>query len=377
MERAQFQAGHRPSRMVIKLGTGILTSGIGQLDTDVIQNICKQIAELREQGVEIIVVSSGAVGLGMGRLGIDRRPRDLPTLQACASVGQSILIETWQKAFDPWAVNVGQILLTRDDLSVRKRHVAVKETIERLLKANIVPIINENDCISVDELKFGDNDVLSALVSSLTKSKLLVLLSTIPGLMNLNTGEIIHTIETLDETILSLAQGTNSPTAVGGMISKLNAVHIATGSGCGVFIAHGKEPDILHQLVSGEVKGSYFIADTRNMRSHKRWLAYFQKSKGSITIDAGAQKALVERGTSLLAKGVVSLNSNFETGDVIDILSPEGKTIARGISQFSSKELKALLGKTSAEIQQVYPKRKHTEVIHRDALALTESIQQP
>jgi len=359
--------------MVVKLGTGILTSGIGKLDLDVISNICQQISELRKMGISVIIVSSGAVGLGMGRLGITRRPRDLPTLQACASVGQSILMETWQKAFDPWGVHVGQMLLTRDDLSVRKRHVAVKETIERLLRADIVPVINENDCISVDELKFGDNDVLSALVSSLTKSNLLVLLSTIPGLMNLDTGEVIHTVDELSETIMNLAQGTQSPTAVGGMVSKLNAVHIATGSKCGVFIAHGKEPGILHKLIDGEMKGTYFVPQINNLRSQKRWLAYFHKSAGSIVIDSGAEKALVESGKSLLARGVTQVEGEFEAGAVIDIRTVLKTLVARGITQFSSKELQELIGKSTAEIQQLFPERKHAEVIHRDALALIDS----
>jgi len=373
MQKRHFQANFQPKRVVVKLGTGILTSGIGNLDLDVIQNICKQISELREKGITVIVVSSGAVGLGMGRLGIKRRPKDLPTLQACASVGQSILIETWQKAFDPYGLHVGQILLTRDDLSVRKRHVAVRETIERLLKANIIPVINENDCISVDELKFGDNDVLSSLVASLTKSDLLVLLSTIPGLMNLQTGEVIHTVEELNESILNLAQGTNSPTAVGGMVSKLNAVHIATGSKCGVFIAPGKEPEILHKLINCEMKGTYFVPHDQNLRSHKRWLAYFHRSNGSITIDNGAEKALVEAGKSLLASGITEVTGQFETGEVIDILNLAKNLVAKGISQFSAKELKELTGKSSAEIQKLYPERKHTEVIHRDALALVDT----
>ncbi len=372
MQERQFHSGFKLKRLVVKLGTGILTSGIGCLDEEVIRNICKQIADLRKQGITVILVSSGAVGLGMGRLGISKRPKDLPTLQACASVGQSILIETWQKAFDPWGVNVGQMLLTRDDLSIRKRHVAVKETIERLIRANIVPIINENDCISVDELKFGDNDVLSSLVASLTKSDLLVLLSTIPGLMNLDTGEIIHTVDEIDETVMNLAQGTQSPTAVGGMISKLNAVNVATGSNCAVMIAHGKEPEILHKLINGEMKGTFFVPQNNGLRSQKRWLAYFHQSAGSIIVDAGAQKALVERGKSLLASGVLEVNGRFETGAVIDILSPDKKLFARGITQFDSSEIEALLGKSSAEIQKQFPKRKHTEVIHRDALALVD-----
>jgi glutamate 5-kinase len=357
-------------RIVIKLGTGILTSGIGELDFEVIQNICSQVAKIREAGSEVIIVSSGAVGLGMGRLGMKQRPSDLASQQACASVGQSILIETWQRGFDPWGIHVGQMLLTREDLSVRKRHVSVKETLERLLKADIVPIINENDCISVDELKFGDNDVLSALVASLTKSELLVILSTIPGLMNLETGEVVSRVESLNEDIIDLAQDTKSPTAVGGMISKLNAVHVAVGSNCAVFIAPGKEPDILIDLLDGQEKGTYFVPQDTSIPSQKRWLAFFHQHAGTIVVDQGAREALEKSGKSLLAKGVKRIEGSFDKGSVIRVEDPEDRVIAKGISEFSSNELETILGKSNDEIRRLYPERKHPEVIHRDALVL-------
>jgi glutamate 5-kinase len=372
MHRRTTYSELKVKRLVVKLGTGILTSGIGQIDTGVISNICEQIAQLRKQGITVIVVSSGAVGLGMGRLGITRRPSDLPTLQACASVGQSILIETWQKAFDPWGVHVGQMLLTRDDLSVKRRHVAVRNTLERLLKADIVPIINENDCISVDELKFGDNDVLSALLASLTKAEVLFLLSTIPGLMNLKTGEVIPVVEVITDEIMALAQGTNSVTSVGGMISKLNAVSIATGSDCGVFIAQGKEEGILLKLLDGEPVGTFFVPQNKDLPSHKRWLTYFNKSSGKIQIDAGAAKAVVSDGKSLLASGVTRINGSFKPESVLEIVDEAGNRIARGISQYSSKELMTIIGKSSREIKELYPERKHLEVIHRDAMVLVE-----
>lgn len=372
MHRRAIYSELKVKRLVVKLGTGILTSGIGQLDSEVISNICEQIARLRKQGITVIVVSSGAVGLGMGRLGISRRPKDLPTLQACASVGQSILIETWQKAFDPWEVHVGQMLLTRDDLSVKRRHVAVRNTIERLLKADIVPIINENDCISVDELKFGDNDILSAFLSSLMKADLMFLLSTIPGLMNLDTGEVIPVVEVLNDEIRELAKGTDSTTSVGGMISKLDAVGIATGSNCGVFIAHGKEEDILLKLLNGEPKGTFFVPQNKDLPSHKRWLAYFNKCSGAIQIDAGAVKAIVDEGKSLLATGVTHIDGSFDPESVLEILDEAGNRIARGISQYSSKELLTIIGKSSAEIRHLYPERKHLEVIHRDAMVLVD-----
>lgn len=372
MHKSFIHSELKVKRLVVKLGTGILTSGIGQLDLDVIRNICAQIATLRERGITVILVSSGAVGLGMGRLGIHRRPSDLPTLQACASVGQSILIETWQQAFNPYGIHVGQMLLTRDDLGVKRRHVAVRETIERLLKADIIPVINENDCISIDELKFGDNDLLSALLSSLTKADLLILLSTIPGLMNLDTGEVIQVVEELTDEIMALAKGTKSPTAVGGMISKLNAVRVATSSDCGVMIAHGKKENILLKLFKDESKGTYFVPQKNDLRSHKRWLAFFNQSAGKIRIDEGAAHALVKKGKSLLARGVIEVIDIFPTGSVLKVIDQQGIAIAKGISPYSSEELEVITGKSTSEIKKLYPDRKHLEIIHRDSMALIE-----
>jgi glutamate 5-kinase len=262
------------------------------------------------------------------------------------------------------------MLLTRDDLSVKRRHLGVRATLERLLKADIVPVINENDCISVDELKFGDNDILSALVASLTKADLLVLLSTIPGLMNLATGEVISLVTELSDSVLGLAQGTTSPTAVGGMVSKLNAAKIATASQCGMFIASGKEEGILLKLLGGEPKGTFFVPQGQHLPAHKRWLAFFKKGEGFIHVDAGAGRALIEQGRSLLAKGVQRVDGNFKEGTVVEVIDVSGKAIARGIAQYDSAVLSELCGLASQEIRDRFPERKHLEVIHRDGMVL-------
>lgn len=358
-------------RVVIKLGTGILTSGVGQLDLRRIEHISAEVAMLKAEGKQVIVVSSGAVGLGMGRLGLEKKPRRLAALQKCAAVGQSRLTETWQNAFDPHGITVAQLLLTREDVRSRKRHIALMELVEECLSEGIVPIVNENDSISAAEIKFGDNDVLSALVASLSKADLLCILSTARGLENrAGDGAIIPIVENIGPEHIHLAGGTESATGTGGMVTKLEAARIATQSGCAVFIGSGKEPRILTRLFAGNAPGSLFLPRKLSIGSRKRWLAFFQSPAGSIEVDPGAEHALRENGRSLLAKGVVKANGTFEAGDVVAIMGAGGDAIARGVCQFSSIELARLFGKSNAEVKAAFPDRKRYEVIHRDALVL-------
>jgi glutamate 5-kinase len=250
-------------RIVIKLGTGLLTSGVGKLDITRIKKLSEKFTLFKKQGMEVIIVSSGAIGLGMGRLNLKKRPTDLATLQACAAIGQTILVDTWQNAFDPCKITVAQLLLTQDDIRGRNRHVNIKNTIEKLLSLDIVPIINENDSISTEEITFGDNDILSALVSSLTRAQMLLILSTIPGLIDRKgSGKIVPVVKELTPEIEHMAQGTKSITAVGGMRSKIQAAKIAIRSGCGVFICNGNKPEILEQLLSTKAQGTFFIPHT-------------------------------------------------------------------------------------------------------------------
>ncbi len=357
-------------KVVIKLGTGILTSEIGKLNMEVIGGICDQIHRLREQGVVVYVVSSAAVGLGMGRMGLKKRPTDLPTLQACAAVGQSILIETWQKAFDPSGITVGQMLLTRDDLKIKKRHTAVRDTLDRMLKSGVIPIINENDSISADEIKFGDNDVLSALVASLTKADLLFILSTAPGLYDLAKNERIPVVEEITPEIEQLAGGTQSATAVGGMISKIDAAKIASSSNCGMFIADGSIENVIFKLIAGEPMGTYFEPGNLDLTAHKRWLAFFDKSAGRLYVDSGAETAIKREGSSLLAKGITHYEGTFLASSLVSIVNPDGLVIAKGLCRYSSYELEQVLGKRNHEIQAIFPDKTKVEVVHRDSLAL-------
>lgn len=344
-------------RVVIKLGTGVLTTGIGELDTQRIETLCEQVNRLRECGIEVILVSSGAVGLGMGKLGLKKRPKDLANLQACASVGQSVLINTWQKGFNPHGITVAQILLTREDLRAKHRHNAVFSTVECLLAHGTVPIVNENDTVSAVEIQFGDNDALSALVASVVNADLLFILSNIPGLIDMQgSGEVVERIEKITPEIEAMAQGTHTVTSVGGMISKLSAAKIAHRAGCGVIIGSGKEDKLFERLLKGESAGSYFVPSDQPVKSHKRWIAIQDHTNGSIYIDQGATEAVVKNGKSLLAAGITKTEGDFQKGDVVLVCAPSGRPIAQGITDADS----ALIDEYAAP----------APVIHRDHLVL-------
>jgi len=364
----------RPARVIVKLGTGVLTSGVGKLDTARIAAVCAQLAALKASGTEVIVVSSGAIGLGMGRLGLTRRPSDTAKKQACAAVGQSLLMETWQAGFAPHKITVAQVLLTHEDLRARARHLGVKETLAQVIGYCAVPIINENDAVSAAEIagiRFGDNDTLSAMVASLLRAQFLLILSTAPGLIDMKgTGRIVPVVERITPEIEAMAGGTTSETAVGGMVSKISAARLATKSGCGVFIANGAEPDIVARLLSGTGPGTFFVPSGLPLESRKSWLAYFQRPSGTIAINLCAVPVLKDQGRSLLAVGVTGSQGDFAAGDVVNIAGPDGTVIARGKAAFSSDEIPAIAGKKGEEVRALHPNRHRIEVVHRNDLAL-------
>ncbi|MFM8336310.1 MAG: glutamate 5-kinase [Opitutaceae bacterium] len=360
-----------PRRVVVKLGTGVLTSGIGRLDSARIAGVAAEIAALRARGTEVIVVSSGAVGLGMGALGLERRPRELSRKQACAAIGQSRLMETWREAFAPHGITVAQVLLTHEDLRARGRFLGVRETLRQITAYGAIPIINENDTVSAAEIKFGDNDTLSALVASLTQADHLVILSTAPGLIDMRgTGRIVPVVERITPEIEAMAGGTTSETAVGGMVSKISAARLATKSGCGVFIASGAEPRIIGRLLAGQGPGTFFVPSGLPLEARKRWLAYFQRPAGTLRVNARAVPALREKGGSLLAVGVTGASGAFAAGDIVNIAGPDGAVFARGKAAFSSEEIPALSGLQSNEVAALHPGRRRLEVVHRNDLVL-------
>jgi len=332
------------SRVVVKLGTGILTDSRKQPDLAQMAQLVAQVAEQRSAGREVVLVSSGAVGAGMGALGFDKRPTELAELQACAAVGQSRLMATYEKLFAPHQLDVAQVLLTHEDLADHDRHLNARNTLVTLLHNRVVPIINENDAVSVTELKFGDNDRLSALVACLLPADLLVILTSVDGLIE-HYGQpqarVLPTVERIDDTIARLGQGTTSPTAVGGMITKIDAARIVTRSGIPLVIASGRRPGALARVLDGEIEGTVFVPGARKLRGRKRWIAFFHHPRGTLVVDEGARRAVREQGRSLLHPGVVQCHGEFQAGEVVRICDPEGTEFARGIAAFTAPEVRA------------------------------------
>lgn len=336
-------------RIVIKIGTGVLTSGIGNLDTIRIHTLCEQIAALHKLGIEVVLVSSGAIGLGMGKLKLSERPSDLAQLQACAAVGQSILINTWQAAFDPHNLTVAQILLTREDLRSKDRHNGIFETMECLLAQGVIPIVNENDTVSADEIKFGDNDTLSAMVASTTLADLLFILSNIPGLIDRQgTGKVVPHIERISPAIEAMAEGTENTTSVGGMISKLSAAKIAQRAGCGVLIGSGQDEFLFSKLLDGQSEGTYFSPNRRPIQSDKRWIAIQDNPKGVLTIKDAAASAVEATDSSLMAAAIIKCRGDFLPGDFVHIELVDGTVMGHGQANCSSAELKEAVTASTA-----------------------------
>lgn len=358
-------------RIVVKIGTHSLTGPDGGLLTARIASICLQAARLADSGIEVILVSSGAIGLGMVQLGLARRPTELAGLQACAALGQPSLMEAWQHALKECGLAAAQILLTREDVRGRRRHLAVRTTLEKLLSYGAIPVVNENDTVSADEIRFGDNDVLAALVASLLKADLLVILSTIPGLMrDQGAGELIPVVEEITPEIEAAAGGPRDTRSTGGMVTKLEAARLATQSGCGMFIGNAAEEDILLKIREGSARGTFFVPQALSLAAKKRWIAFFERPRGALHLDAGAVEAIRERHSSLLPSGVRSVEGDFPEGAVVTLHNPAGTLVARGICAYSSVDLAGILGRESGEIRQRFPQRSRCEAVHRDRLVL-------
>jgi glutamate 5-kinase len=348
------------ARLVVKLGTGVLTDSRKQPDPVQLEQLVAQVAALRKAGKEIVLVTSGAVGAGMGALGYEKRPGDLAELQACAAVGQSRLMATYADLFARHNLHVAQVLLTHDDLEHHERHLNARNTLVTLLGRGVVPIINENDAVSFTEIKFGDNDTLSALVASLLPADLLVILTTVDGVIeNFSKANprTIPVIEKIDATIEKLAGGTDSETAVGGMASKVQAAKIAVRSGIPLVIASGKKKNVLAKILAGENEGTLFVAHPTKLQGRKRWIAFFHHPQGALFVDDGAKLALREKGKSLLPPGVARCEGEFAAGDVVRICDLNGTEFARGIAKYGADEVR---GRKLARV----------EVVHRDDLVI-------
>lgn len=358
-------------RVVIKVGSSSLTTPDGHLDPGRIGTVVDAVVSVRARGDEAVLVSSGAIAAGIGPLGLARRPRDLPTQQAAAAVGQRALIAHYSEAFAAAGLVVGQVLLTVDDVSRRSHYRNAQQTFAKLLELGAVPVVNENDTVATSEIRFGDNDRLAALVAHLVHADQLFLLSDVDGLYtghpDMPGSQLIRTVRSdADLTGVDVAR-VGSAVGTGGMVTKIDAARIATAAGIPVRLTSTERA---LAAVAGEPVGTLFLATGKRRAARLMWLAHASDTQGRLVLDAGARRAVVERGASLLAAGVVSVEGDFSAGDPVDVLGPDRDVIARGLVNFDSAELPAMLGRSTAEIVEALGPDHEREVIHRDDLIL-------
>jgi len=370
-EAIRKQVFSRVRKLVIKIGTGVLISRDGTLDTRRIESICKQVSALSERGVQVIIVTSGAIGAGIHALGLKTRPRLLPELQAVAAVGQNRLMVAYDTALRKFGRHAGQILLTREDLEDRRRFVNVGNTIRELLHMGVVPIVNENDTVSTDEIKFGGNDVLAAQVLHVLKADALIFLSTVDGLLD-PRGNVIDAVGQVTDETMGLDTGKKSALGIGGMLTKLQSVLEITEAGDPVVIANGTVDGIIIRVMDGEPVGTIFCPSANKLSGRKRWLTFSVKPKGKITIDDGAVKAIVERHKSLLASGISKVEGEFDQGEIIAVAGTPGQVIAKGLTNYSSAELERIKGAKTSQIEPLLGYKYYDEVIHRDNLVILD-----
>ncbi len=363
IEQRQFLKNAR--RIVVKVGTNVLVQENGCPNVTRIEALVNDIADLQDLGCEMTSVSSGAIGAGIEALGMKTRPTAVADLQMAAAVGQTRLMSLYEKLYAQRDYIVGQILLTHDALKVRDRHLNARNTLMNLLRNRIIPVVNENDTVSTAEIKFGDNDLLAVLVAILIDADALVLLTTAEGLLAPDeNGEMqrLKMVQEIDGQILGLAHGKGSALSTGGMESKLTSAREATRNGIPVIIANGRQDDILKKIFNGEDVGTLFLPHHTNHSKRKSWIAFFNKVEGTVVVDDGAAKALMEQGKSLLPIGITAVEGEFKLGSLIQIRTADGKIIARGLTEFCSEKLNEFKGEKSND--------QHAEAIHRDNLVL-------
>lgn len=367
----------KADRLVVKVGSGLIASSSGGLDADRISALADEMAALVKDGKEVVLVSSGAIASGMARLGLKRRPRSIPEKQAAAAVGQSALMWHYEQAFARSGIRVAQVLLTQEDISARPRYLNARNTFLVLLGFGVLPIVNENDTVAVEEIKVGDNDNLAALVAHLIDADLLVLLTDVDGLY---TGDPrrdpgarrLSTVEAVTEEIQRLVWDAEGGVSVGGMSTKLEAAQKVTSSGIPMVIASGREPGTLGRVLRGEPVGTYFVPRGDRLAARKRWIAFAAPPQGRLTVDAGAKSALTERGKSLLPSGVVDVEGEFHAGEVVSLSLADGTEFARGLTNYDAVELRKIQGAKTGAIEELLGYKSFDEVVHRDNLVLLE-----
>lgn len=372
MERSEILS--HANKIVIKVGSSTLTHANGRLHLERLDRLAMQLADLRNSGKDVILVSSGAVAAGLGRLGITRRPKSMPERQAAAAVGQGLLMQIYAKIFSEYDQVVAQVLLTREDLDHRVRYLNARNTLLTLLGYGVIPIVNENDTVATEELRvlyIGDNDTLSALVASVVGADLLILLSDVDAVYDKNPREYsdakrIPVITEITPEIIAGAGGAGSNRGTGGMTTKMEAARIATCSGTAMVLADGSTPSILSQIMAGDEVGTIFLPKREVLLERQRWIAFAGCPMGTVSIDPGAVTALLKQGKSLLPSGITQVDGEFHPGDLVQVLNSEGQEVARGLTNYGDEELRRIQGRKSMEIQQLLGYKHYDEVIHRN-----------
>ncbi|MBA7641777.1 Glutamate 5-kinase [subsurface metagenome] len=365
-------------RVVVKLGTNLLTGGTDHLDEDIMSHLVTQVARLHQQELEILVVSSGAIALGKHKLGLVKQLRGIPFKQVLASVGQSRLMYVYEQLFGRHNITVAQALLTKADLSDRAGYLNTRNTLLALLELGVICIVNENDVVAVDEIqeaKFGDNDNLSAIVANLVDADLLLMLGDIGGLYTADPhhhpdARLIQQVNKIDSQIESLASGTSSSRGIGGMVTKVEAAKLAIASGITVVIADGRVPDVILKLVAGEAIGTCFWPLTDKLESRKRWMVSYLSTKSRLTVDSGAARALRKQKRSLLATGIKEIEGQFQRGDVVTIYDHKGSIVGCGITNYSASDIRTIKGAHSKEVVTLLGYDYGSEVVHRNNLVV-------
>lgn len=367
----------KKNRIVVKVGSSTLTHETGKLNYHRIERLAMEIADLANQGKEMVLVSSGAVSAGMGPLGLSARPKTIREKQAVAAVGQGVLMHTYEKMFREYGQNVGQVLLTRMDAQDRKKFMNSRNTLLTMLQMGVIPIINENDVVAIDEFKIGDNDTLSAMVSNFIEADLFIILSDVNGLYTANPqthpeARIIPVVTEVDKHVYDIAGGAGSSIGTGGMYTKIQAASIATSSGVDMVIASGSEDGVLRRICQGEDVGTWFTAKDSNLHTKKRWLLSGGKARGSLIVDGGCRNALVEHGSSLLPVGIAAVEGEFHEGDIVNVMY-EGLVIAKGIVNYNSESVEAIKRHKTDDITKILGHEGvYEEVIHRDNLVVMQ-----
>jgi glutamate 5-kinase len=362
-------------RVVVKVGTSLLSGGAPGLSEEYVRRLADGIAEVRATGRDVVLVSSGAIGAGLKPLGFTSRPRALRLLQAAAAVGQGALIHAYSEAFKRHGLVAAQVLLTRDGVEHRERYLNARNTLVALLEAGAIPIINENDTVSVDEIRFGDNDTLAALVTKLVDGDLMIILTDVDGLCTSDprkgSAQVIDEVVDITSEVEGYASGAGSDLGSGGMKTKIEAARMATAAGAAMVLAPGADPAVLRRIVSGERVGTFFRPRGTPLEARKFWIAFASARAGSMNVNAGARAALVEKGTSLLPVGVTGVTGEFARGDTVRVCTDDGAEFARGITYYSAGEVRSILGRKSADLQDLLGARyTEDEVIHRDNLVI-------